>query len=351
MHRSAWDPFHRGPFPAGVRTFTAHDPARRRTFPIEAWYPAHARHAGEDLADATRDAFHANRDRRQDAVRDARPAAGDHPLILFSTASGSHRRSATFLCTHLASHGYVVAALDPSEIVAPELSRRDGETREQETARREAIIASRVPDLRFLLDRMLAGLPRDFGVRLDPSRIGIAGHSFGGWAALATIDVEPRIGALVALAPGGASNPRPGILRTKLEFRWGRDVPTLFLVADGDVCLPLAGMHEIFARTPATKRMFVLHRADHGHFMDDVEHVHELTRNMEAPEEIAWLPREMRPIAELCSGETAHRFTRGLATCHFDATLREEARARAFLEGDVVTALARGGIEATAIAA
>lgn len=38
------------------------------------------------------------------------------PLIVFSHYSGGHRRSATFLCTHLASHGYVVAVLDHSEV-------------------------------------------------------------------------------------------------------------------------------------------------------------------------------------------------------------------------------------------
>src|SRR5205823_12520220 len=44
-------------------------------------------------------------------------------------------------------------------------------------------------------------------------------------------------------------------------------------------------------------------RADHLHFMDHVEETHEAVRTMPPlTAESAWLPREMRPIAELCSG-------------------------------------------------
>jgi hypothetical protein len=54
--------------------------------------------------------------------------------------------------------------------------------------------------------------------------------------------------------------------------------------------------------------------------MDDVEEMHETVRKMQFPGEAAWISREMRPIAELCSGDQAHLFVRGLTLCHFDAT-------------------------------
>jgi pimeloyl-ACP methyl ester carboxylesterase len=82
------------------------------------------------------------------------------------------------------------------------------------------VIGSRVPDVRFLIDHLLrVGLP-GLGIFVDPARIGIVGHSFGGWTALAMPKVEPAIRAVVVLAPGGASQP-PGIL--PVDFRWGRD--------------------------------------------------------------------------------------------------------------------------------
>ncbi|TMD12116.1 MAG: hypothetical protein E6J00_12855 [Chloroflexi bacterium] len=76
----AYDPFAPGPLAVEARTIEASDPARGRLFPCDLWLPE-----------------------RQ----------GEHPLIVFSHSSAGNRRSASFLCTHLASHGYAVAWLCP----------------------------------------------------------------------------------------------------------------------------------------------------------------------------------------------------------------------------------------------
>jgi dienelactone hydrolase len=331
-----------------VRTIEARDAVRERRFPIEIWYPAAPPHAGQDLAGETQDAFVGGWDptpRRQMAVRDAEPWPGRYPLAVFSHASGHHRRGATFLCTHLASHGYVVAALDHSEVVAPELGRREGETVEQRAARVQAVIASRVPDVRFLLDRVLGRTDGETPV-LDVEHIGIVGHSFGGWTALATPETDARIRAVVALAPGGSSRPKPGIIPARLKFAWGRDVPTLYLTGEGDIYVPLAAVRELYGRTRAAKRLIVLRRADHLHFMDRVEEEHEASRRLPWTGELAWVANEIRPIAELCSGEQAHVFARGLTLAHMDDALRGDADARRFLDGDVIVELARRGVDA-----
>jgi predicted dienelactone hydrolase len=345
---AAYDPFARGRFPVGVRTIQARDTARDRLFPCEIWYPAAARHAGQDLAPETRDVFTApsgGTPRSQMAVRNGAALPGTCPLILFSHSSGGHRRAATFLCTHLSSHGYVVAAVDHSEVVAAELARREGETDEQKAARVEAVIANRVPDIHFLLAHLLGRAEWDPNVRLDPARVGIVGHSFGGWTALAATAVEPCIRAVVPLAPGGSSRPKPGILPVKLTFRWGRDVPTLYLAAENDISVPLAGLYELFERTPAPKQMVILRRADHLHFMDNVEEAHETVRKMQWTGELSWISKEMRPIAELCSGEQAHVFVRGLTLCHMDAALGQREEARRFLAGDLEAGLAERGVD------
>jgi len=294
-----YDPFGRGPFGVEVRTAEWADAPRNRSFLCELWSPV---------------------------------VPGTYPVILFSHHSGGHRRAATFLCTHLSSHGYIVAALDHSEVSALDLRGSPDATPGQKAARIQAVIGSRVPDVCFLLDRVLSGAALPADVHPDPERIGIVGHSFGGWTALAAPETDPRFRAIVALAPGGASNPRPGILPLTLTFAWGRDVPVLYLVADGDVCLPLAGMYELFGRTPSKKRMFILRRADHMHFMDNVEEMHESTRKMNFPEELSWISREMRPVDELCSGEEAHKFVRGFALAHLDAALKQIADAERFLD-------------------
>jgi len=343
-----YDPFVRGRFPVGVRTIEALDTSRDRLFPCEIWYPAAAQHSGQDIAPGTQDTFTvplSSKPRSQTAVRNAAAQPGTYPLILFSHSSGAGRRSATFLCTHLASHGYVVAALDHSEVVAKELKRTEGETGEQKAVRIEAAIASRVPDICFLLDQVLDGGVWNAEAKPDPTQIGIVGHSFGGWTALAAPDVLKSIRAIVALAPGGASQPKPGILKAQLTFSWGREIPTLYLVAEDDVPLPLAGMYEIFERTPGTKQMVILRRADHVHFMDNVEELHETMRKSPFSGELAWISKEMRPIAELCSGEQAHLFARGLTLCHMDAVLKRQGDAQRFLAGDIEAQLAARDVD------
>jgi predicted dienelactone hydrolase len=199
-----------------------------------------------------------------------------------------------------------------------------------------------VPDLRFLLDRILeeGGSPA-----IDSNRIGLVGHSFGGWSVLATPERESRIGAIVALAPAGATDPRPGILPVELTFAWSREVPVLYIVAENDTPLPLQGMHELFDRTRGRRLMIILGGADHSHFEDDVERRHEEVRGMSFPEYLSWLPAEMLPISSLITGDQAHLAIRGLALAHFDATLKREERADELLSGDIVTSLASHGLK------
>jgi dienelactone hydrolase len=325
---AGYAPFDKGPFRVRTRSFEAADTERDRIFPCMVWHPADA---------------------------GGGPAGNRLPLVVFSHASGAGRNSASYLCSHLASHGYVVAAMDHSELVAANLALAPGESADERPARIQGIIASRVPDVRLLLDILLGGeaggraagtVSGSAGLDLDPERVGLVGHSFGGWTVLAVPEVDARARAVVALGPGGSSRPRPGILALTLTFEWGRDVPTLYLAAEDDVPIPLDAVTELMSRTRASRRMFVLRRADHQHFLDDVEAEHEALRAMSLPGEAAWIPGAMRPIAELCPGEHAHLFVRGLTLAHLDATLRRSEAAGEFLDGDVVAELAARGVAA-----
>ncbi len=97
------------------------------------------------------------------------------------------------------------------------------ETPEQKAVRVEAWIVNRVPDIRFLIDWLLDGAGWDSEAKPDPAKVGIVGHSFGGWTALAEPSDDPRIRSVVALAPAGTSQPKPGIIPVRLTFDWGRD--------------------------------------------------------------------------------------------------------------------------------
>jgi hypothetical protein len=80
-------------------------------------------------------------------------------------------------------------------------------------------------------------------------------------------------------------------------------------------------MHELYSRTPGPKQMVLLPRADHLHFVDNVEQAHEQLRAASLPPEASWISREMRPIAELCTGEEAHRHIQSHTLARLNATL------------------------------
>src|SRR5262249_2654888 len=106
--------------------------------------------------------------------------------------------------------------------------------------------------------------------------------------------------------------------------------------------------YELFERTLATKQMVILRRSDHMHFMDNVEEMHETVRKMPWTGALGWVPQELRPIAEHCSGEQAHLFVRGLTLCHLDATLRGQGEAQRLLVGDIEAEFAERGVDVIA---
>lgn len=294
-----YDPFAPGPFAVGVRAGIAIDKTRNdRPLPFEVWYPESA-------------------------------GGGRHPFIAYCHASFGHKRQSAYLSTHLASHGYVVAAADHTGNAAADFVERTQRraagqvpTPEEADAYLRRIIDDRVPDLRFLIDHILGGAVDRVSAAIDERRIGLIGWSFGGWAVLATPEVDERVAAVVALAPAGNSKPLPGIIPATLTFAWSREVPTLYLVAERDRFTPLIGEYELLERTPSRKRMFILEGADHQHFDDQIV--------------------DPGP----CSPEHAHTFTRGLSLAHLDAVLRSDRDAERFMEGDPAAALRERGVNA-----
>jgi dienelactone hydrolase len=366
MTMSAYDPFQRGEHPVGVRTFDVSDASRGRTLPVEFWYPATDAHRGQDLDPETQDRYRPIAiapETSQAAVRAAAARDGRFPLVLFSHGYSGERRQTTHFCTHLASHGFAVASPDH---VGNTMADTLQQAMKGQTNMRESLeivrhfIRDRPLDASFVLDRVVAG---DGPVQVDPDRIGMTGHSFGGWTTLQTTARDSRIRAALPLAPAGGSAPfseggnGTNPLRDQLDLGWSRKVPTLYLVAEFDTLLPLDGMRELIARTPQPRRAVVLRNSDHFHFCDAVEQIHDLFKTMGPmfvasspdPEVTGALFESMKTSAELCPGEHAYAMIRGLGLAHMDASLRENEEAAKLLAGDLAALLAARGIEAEGI--
>ena len=345
----------------GVRTADLFDEDRARPLAVEVWYPAHPSHAGEDLDDATRDSYHvlaAAPPVTQDAVRDAVPGPGRHPLVAFSHGFAGHRRQTTHFCTHLASHGYVVVAVDHTgntldDMVKLVLAIQTGGAPLEPDAVLGSIVPERPVDVCYAIDRVLDGSACDLADRVDAERIGVSGHSFGGWTTLQVAGRDERIGAALPLAPAGGETHLPvGALHDALDLDWGRNVPTLYLVAEHDSLLPLEGMLGLLRRTPGAPRLVVLKDADHMHFCDRVEEVHEMFRAFSGIAKpmasAAGVVLEVRPISDFCPGAHAYDFVRGLGLAHMDAHLKENAAAAEFLASDLEAEFATRGIAVAA---
>lgn len=142
------------------------------------------------------------------SVRDAVPAPGRFPVVLYSPGAGDPRDWNVSLAEDLASRGYVVVTVDHTG-EAPAVQFPDGHVVGNEplmTAWAAAIqnrttpalltkvMAARTADTEFVLDR-LTSLPNRLTRVMDVHRVGMFGQSGGGFTAAQTMYRDPRIKA------------------------------------------------------------------------------------------------------------------------------------------------------------
>jgi predicted dienelactone hydrolase len=192
-----------GPSPVGVRTLELADASRMnvdgtgpRPVTVELWYPSTPEAiAGVDRYVVNLFGFDVA---RTPTYHEVARAPGAFPLVLFSHGNAGIRFQSIFLATQLASHGYVVASPDHHGNTFLDLAAGDVDG---------ASATNRPLDMRFLLDELLARNATASDVlegAIDTARIGMSGHSFGGFttfALAAGASADARIGAFMPLAP------------------------------------------------------------------------------------------------------------------------------------------------------
>jgi predicted dienelactone hydrolase len=189
---------------------------------------------------------------RDAPISDAQPR---YPLLLFSPGNGVPRSLYTSFVADLASHGYVVAAIDHPYSV-PIVAFPDGRVVMQSAGGAETpfelLSQIRAADARFVLDRLTGASPfRDW---IDFSRVGMFGHSIGGVAA-AQAAADDRRFAAVANLDGG-----DGELDT--EIQRGVSAPLLLLTKSG----PTAQ-----AATDKDLALWGMTRSQYQKLMDEVD--------------------------------------------------------------------------------
>lgn len=207
-------------------------PERGRTVVAQLWYPA-------DVSPGTERSVYLGRDRgearqvaagvaatfglpsflldeaaraRTSATPDAPPQAGEErfPVVVFSPGLSGVRTQNTAWAEDLASHGYVVVALDhpydsalvvldDGTAVASEVAATGDADEDERLA--DGWTQVRADDLRFALTQLelidQAAVPNVLAGRMDTDHAAVAGHSLGGAAAIRAAAADARFDAVI----------------------------------------------------------------------------------------------------------------------------------------------------------
>jgi predicted dienelactone hydrolase len=321
-----------GPFGVGVTTLELVDRSRpvaahgdfpganERPVTTEVWYPAGPSPASEELRDAPV------------------TSGGPYPLLVFAHGLGSSRNLSTSFTRHLASHGYVVAAPDFPESTtnAPGGAWLGG-------------LNSQPGDVSFVIDSLLDANGAEGGLlagAVDTERIGLTGHSWGAQTTLLTIfgdQRDERIDAAVPISPAGCLLTREAV----------GDSATPILVIGGsqDLLFRPVNVRRAYDLANSPRYLANLIGANHSNFADiGIDDAVALsfvgagpppTSGQEAERYEGVIGCGADPVADVptLAPERQRELLRAFATPFFDAYLREDDEALAFLQDGLAALL------------
>jgi predicted dienelactone hydrolase len=214
---------------------------------------------------------------------DVSPQQRSFPVVIMRAGASAEVTNYTTLAEDLASHGYIVVGFDApyrtglvvfpdGRVIArtpennPELCL--GQEQQEHCANR--LLAAWTADIAFVLDRLkqlnVSDASATFTGRLDMTRVGVFGHSFGGAAAALFCHEDSRCKAGIDVdgAPHGS------------VIQAGIDRPFMFLLSDHshesdpESHQILANVQSIYDRLPPNGRLRIAIRgANHFTFTDD----------------------------------------------------------------------------------
>lgn len=264
-----FEPIADGPYDVGVQTITIMDEARQRPLTVDVWFP---------IADATGLPPHQYTyspgvyyESPTAVTSDATNIApdGPYPLVVYSHGSGGLRYIASNYTEAIASNGYIVASADHTGNTATErITGTDADF--------DVTALNRPQDVAAVIDEMTNPQHVDtagFVANLDPERIAVSGHSFGGFTAyamasgyandLGAFERDPRVDAIIALAP--ATGDGSDRLLTDEQLA-AITIPSLVMVGTNDRTTPA---------TPNVDRPWELSNGSPRYRLDLIDAQHE----------------------------------------------------------------------------
>ena len=268
-------------------------------------------------------------------------ASGKQPVIVFSHGAGGSQNCCEALTRHWASYGYVT--IQPTHDDSAIQRRNAGEENirflqaVREALKKPALWESRPQDISFVLDALpsLAGGVPGLAGKMDPARIGVGGHSMGSYTseaiAGALVDLpghpgsnfaDPRVKAVLCLSPQGAgqfglndhsfdqiSLPYIGVTGSLDRF--------------GGIANPAWHKTPFERSQPGDKYHVVIEGADHMSF---------ITARSLAPHRAA-------------QAEAILGYTNSASLAFWDAYLKGDARAKAYLQSGTLEKSSQGAVK------
>ncbi len=281
--------------------------------------------AGQRKAETRNDVVNDTQRKREIPIRIYLPAGNEPaPVVLFSHGLGGSREGNPYLGEHWSKRGYLVVFIQhpgSDEAVWKETPPLQRLAALKKAANLQNTLL-RFKDVSVVIDQLERwNRSDDFPLkgRLDLKRIGMSGHSFGAvttqgvsgqrTARGAAPFTDKRIKAALAMSPNAPRNGDPKQVFGGVTIPWLLMTGTndTAIVGDADVASRLA----VFPALPAGgKYELVLEGAEHEAFSD----------------------RDL-PMTKSKRNPNHHRVILALSTAFWDAWLREDPAARAWLDG------------------
>ena len=236
-----YTPIEAGPYQVGVTTITINDASRNRPLTVDVWFPLTEGVTGDAHQYTLLPGVYYESPDAISADAASISADGPFPLVVYSHGSGGLRYIHSSYTEAIASYGYVVVAPDHTGNTAVDRL-GNAETEFDVTA------LNRPNDVKAVIDAMLDPARPEaagFVASVDPERIAVTGHSFGGFTtyamvsgytnSLGTFAADPRVDAIIPLAPATGDGTR---LLTDADLA-KITVPALVMVGTNDQTTPV----------------------------------------------------------------------------------------------------------------